>query len=265
MQLSALACWLRTRLYKQHKKEWATVCVPVESDQPSSGMNHAGCCVHEKTWDRFQFKMLIVLKNMLWKHNKHRFVDKVVYSWYVFYIHSSVSNWRLLWYLLNWYQRTFKLHLKTGALLNPFTAVFALERERNDEQPLRRNMLGCLQGQLWAYKYIPKPLLHVSNSLLSCVASKAHPHTFRAGRKSQPTEKDRFFPCPHTHTCQTKKETDEQPNINMNPLCSTHLHDPRSTPRQSLLPAASVASFPLSSPSPAACERWPTSKQTWPQ
>lgn len=64
---STLASWFRARLYKQHKEEWATVCVSVESDQPSSGMNHAGCCVHEKTWNRFQFKTLIVLKNMLWK------------------------------------------------------------------------------------------------------------------------------------------------------------------------------------------------------
>lgn len=54
----------------------------------------------------------------------------------------------------------------------------------------------------------------------------------------------------HTHT-----------HVNISQWCSPHLRDPQSTPPQSLLPAVSVSSFPLSSPSPAAYELWPTNKQ----
>lgn len=56
----------------------------------------------------------------------------------------------------------------------------------------------------------------------------------------------------HTHT---------QANISMSQQCSPHLRDPQSSPPQSLIPAASVSSFPLSSPSPAAYELLPTNKQ----
>lgn len=61
------------------------------------------------------------------------------------------------------------------------------------------------------------------------------------------------------HTCVCKYVC--MSYMNMSQWCSSHLLDPQSTPPQSLLPDASVSSFPLSSPSPAAYELWPTKKQ----
>lgn len=95
--------------------------------------------------------------------------------------------------------------------------------------------------------------------------SKLHPEIFKAEKKQPPSYKQNliiiYTKTDPGNTGTRRRGTDTLEHKNISQWCSSHLRDLQNTPPQSLIPAASVSSFPLSSPSPAACEQWPTNRQ----